>query len=440
MQSTFERGRLDQADYVENFQELHPPLDQHEAKIEADRCYFCHDAPCMQACPTSIDIPLFIRQISTGNPKGSAKTIFDSNILGGMCARVCPTETLCEEVCVREVAEGKPVRIGELQTLCHRPFDRRRTSIPTNAQLRLASGWRLSALDQRALPVPTNSLRLGHSITLFDERKKLGGLNEHGIASYKTVDNFAAREVDFVLSIGGIEVRTETKLGRDMQLEELKKAFDAVFLGLGLGGVNRLDNEGMALEGVIDAVSYIEQIRQADDLASLEDRQANCRHRRRHDRYRHCHSSKLLGAEEVTIAYRRGQERMNASAFEQDLAQTRGVSIRTHLQPVRAVIGMMATFEVSSWNIPKMVKMGLLAPAKRSFFLPTCCFWRSAKPMLAILAGICKCAVDGSKPTISAAPAILKSGLAAIASLVAKISLLPLLKTARSLHNRFTPR
>src|SRR6188472_489683 len=108
-------GRLSPGEYAHNFSDLHPPLDHHEALVESDRCYFCYDAPCMNACPTSIDIPLFIREISTGNPLGSAKTIFDQNILGGMCARVCPTETLCEEVCVREKAEGKPVKIGMLQ-------------------------------------------------------------------------------------------------------------------------------------------------------------------------------------------------------------------------------------------------------------------------------------------------------------------------------------
>src|SRR6476620_12283012 len=108
-------GRLQPEDYGRNFSDLHEPFDKHEALVESDRCYFCYDAPCMTACPTSIDIPLFIRQISTGNPLGSAKTIFDQNILGGMCARVCPTETLCEEACVRETAEGKPVQIGRLQ-------------------------------------------------------------------------------------------------------------------------------------------------------------------------------------------------------------------------------------------------------------------------------------------------------------------------------------
>ena len=107
--------RLSKAEYAANFADLHPPLGHHEALVESDRCYFCYDAPCMQACPTSIDIPLFIRQIQAGHAKSAAKTIFDQNIFGGMCARVCPTETLCEEVCVRQVAEGKPVKIGLLQ-------------------------------------------------------------------------------------------------------------------------------------------------------------------------------------------------------------------------------------------------------------------------------------------------------------------------------------
>ena len=107
--------RIESNSYVKNFDDVHKPLNSHEAFVAADRCYFCYDAPCVVACPTEIDIPLFIRQISTGTPKEAAKTIFAQNILGGMCARVCPTETLCEEACVREAAEGKPVEIGKLQ-------------------------------------------------------------------------------------------------------------------------------------------------------------------------------------------------------------------------------------------------------------------------------------------------------------------------------------
>ena len=155
-------ARLPPAQYAENFSDLHPPLDHHEALVESDRCYFCYDAPCMNACPTSIDIPLFIRQISTGNPLGSAKTIFDQNILGGMCARVCPTETLCEEVCVREVAEGKPVQIGRLQRYAtdvamargqavlsaapRRPASRSPWSAPARPGLPARIGWPCTAM------------------------------------------------------------------------------------------------------------------------------------------------------------------------------------------------------------------------------------------------------------------------------------------------------
>ncbi len=177
-------GRLQQQEYQDNFADLHPPLTRHEARIEADRCYFCFDAPCITACPTTIDIPLFIREISAGNPTGAAKTIFDQNILGGMCARVCPTETLCEEVCVRQVAEGKPVKIGELQRYAtdvamaagDHPYARAKSSgkkvaIVGSGPAGLACAHRL-AMN-------------GHAVTVFEARDKAGGLNEYGIAAYK---------------------------------------------------------------------------------------------------------------------------------------------------------------------------------------------------------------------------------------------------------------
>ena len=148
-------GRLSPDAYADNFSDLHPPLDHHEALVEADRCYFCYDAPCMQACPTSIDIPMFIRQISTGNPIGSAKTIFDQNILGGMCARVCPTETLCEEVCVREIAEGKPVQIGRLQRYATDIAMARRQAVLRARRTDRQEGSPSSAPGRPALPPRT---------------------------------------------------------------------------------------------------------------------------------------------------------------------------------------------------------------------------------------------------------------------------------------------
>ena len=149
-------GRLTSAEYAENFADLHPPLSTHEAFVEAERCYFCHDAPCQTACPTSIDIAMFIRQIAAGNVQGAAETIFSQNILGGMCARVCPTETLCEEACVREAAEGKPVKIGLLQRYAtDAPDGLRQDAVPTGAATVSASPW--SEPARRASPAPISS-------------------------------------------------------------------------------------------------------------------------------------------------------------------------------------------------------------------------------------------------------------------------------------------
>ena len=199
--------RLPSGQVAENFATYMPAYAAHEARVAADRCYFCHDAPCMTACPTAIDIPLFIRQIATGTPDAAAKTIFAQNIMGGMCARVCPTETLCEEVCVREVAEGKPVEIGRLQRFATdslmakgvHPFTR---AADTGKRVAVvgAGPAGLSCAHRLALH--------GHTVTVYDRKPKAGGLNEYGIAAYKSTDDFAAREVEWLLKIGGVTLQT----------------------------------------------------------------------------------------------------------------------------------------------------------------------------------------------------------------------------------------
>jgi glutamate synthase (NADPH/NADH) small chain len=329
-------GRLPPADYAENFSDLHPPLDRHEALVEADRCYFCYDAPCMQACPTSIDIPMFIRQIATGNPLGSARTIFDQNILGGMCARVCPVETLCEEACVREEAEGKPVQIGRLQRYAtdvamaeEKQFYER--AAPTGKRVAVVGA------GPAGLACAHRLSRHGHEVTLFEARPKGGGLNEYGIAAYKTTGGFAQDEVDYVLDIGGIEIEYGKALGRDISLAELAAGYDAVFLGLGLAGINALGAEGEEAEGVENAVEFIATLRQASDLAGLPVGRRVVVIGGGMTAIDVAVQSKLLGAEEVTICYRRGQESMNASGFEQDLAAANGVTIRHWLQPKRVI-------------------------------------------------------------------------------------------------------
>lgn len=324
-------GRLSAQEIAANFSDLHPAYDPHEAHVAADRCYFCHDAPCITACPTDIDIPLFIRQIATGQPEAAARTIFEQNIMGGMCARVCPTETLCEEACVREAAEGKPVEIGRLQrhatdALMARqghPFSRvaetgKRIAVVGAGPAGLACAHRLAMK--------------GHAVTIFEARAKPGGLNEYGLAAYKTTDHFAAREVDWLLGIGGITIEYGKALGTDLSLEDLQTDHDAVFLGIGLGAVNALGLDGDDAAG--NAVDFIAGLRQAQDLAEVPVGRNVVVIGGGMTAIDAAVQSKLLGAETVTLAYRRGRDRMGASVFEQNLAATKGVRVVTNVMPV----------------------------------------------------------------------------------------------------------
>ena len=215
-------GRLTEEKIAANFADMHPPLTPSEAIIDADRCYFCYDAPCTTACPTGIDIPGFIQKIRSGNLKGSAHTILSENIMGGMCARVCPTEVLCEEACVRNTHEDRPVRIGLLQRYATDPIFENNTPLFERAP---ATGRKVAVVGggPAGLSCAHRLAMLGHAVTVFEPKEKLGGLNEYGIAAYKTPDEFAAREVEYILSIGGIEVRHGVSLGRDLSLAELRK-------------------------------------------------------------------------------------------------------------------------------------------------------------------------------------------------------------------------
>ena len=337
-------GRLDADAYTAQFSDLHPPLDVHEALVAADRCYFCHDAPCITACPTDIDIPLFIRQIATGTPDAAAKTILSQNIMGGMCARVCPTEQLCEQACVREVAEGKPVKIGELQRYATdhlqakgvHPFER---AAPTGKRVAVVGA------GPAGLSCAHRAAMMGHDVTVFDARPKPGGLNEYGIATYKTPDGFAQAEVDWLLKIGGITVQNNAALGAAMTLDSLRADYDAVFLGMGLGGVNALGAEGEDKAGVLDAVDFIADLRQASDVAAVPIGRDVVVIGGGMTAIDAAIQAKLLGALNVTLVYRRGRDRMNASVFEQDLAASKGVRIVTHATPV-AVIGNGAVREI----------------------------------------------------------------------------------------------
>lgn len=337
-------ARLSAAEIADNFGDLHAPFDAHEATVAADRCYFCFDAPCMTACPTSIDIPQFIREIQGGHAESAAKTILNQNILGGMCARVCPTETLCEEVCVREVAEGKPVEIGRLQRYATdllieqdvHPFTR---AASTGKKIAVvgAGPAGLAAAHRLAMK--------GHDVVVYEAKSKAGGLNEFGIAAYKSTNDFAAREVDWLLQIGGISIEYDKGFGKGLTLEGLKADHDAVFLSIGLAGVNALRTEGEDKEGVRDAVSFIEDLRQADDLTELSVGRNVVVIGGGMTAVDAAVQSKLLGAENVTIAYRRDRGAMGASRFEQDLAASKGVKLMFNVMP-KAIHGNGASAEI----------------------------------------------------------------------------------------------
>ncbi len=325
-------GRLSADLLTAGFADLHAPLDRHEAHVAADRCYFCYDAPCMTACPTGIDIPLFIRQISTGTPEAAARTILESNILGGMCARVCPTEDLCEGACVREAAEGKPVEIGRLQRYATDTVLTRQGHPFTRAA---ETGKRVAVVGAgpAGLSCAHRLAMLGHAVTLYDARPKAGGLNEYGIAAYKSTDGFAQREVAWLLGIGGITLDAGKVLGGELSLDTLSDEFDAVFLGVGLGGVNALGIDGDDHDGVRDAVSFIAELRQSTDLSALPVGRNVVVIGGGMTAVDAAVQSKLLGAESVTIAYRRGREAMGASRYEQDLAASHGVRILFNVKP-----------------------------------------------------------------------------------------------------------
>ncbi len=327
-----EPGRLSADQISQNFADLHPPLSGHEALVAADRCYFCHDAPCVTACPTDIDIPMFIRQIAAGRPREAGKTILDQNILGGMCARVCPTETLCEEACVRETAEGEPVIIGRLQRFATDAVMAADGHPYTRAP---ASGRSVGVVGAgpAGLACAHRLAMHGHDVALYDARPKGGGLNEYGIAAYKTVDDFAAAELDWLLPIGGIDLKTDQRLGADLSLADLQGRHDAVVLAIGLDGTNNLGIPGADARHVEDAVDFIAQVRQDDrdaipvgrDIVVVGGGMTAIDA---------AVQAKFLGAETVTIAYRRGRDQMGASRYEQDLATSKGVTIRENLAPI----------------------------------------------------------------------------------------------------------
>lgn len=325
-------GRLPAEQLAQNFGDIAPALTRQQALLAAQRCFYCYDAPCTVACPTSIDIPSFIKRVTTDNLKGAATDILSANILGGSCARVCPTEILCEGACVRNKDDDKPVQIGALQRYSTdwvyrdgvQLFER---APPTGRKVAVVGAGPAGLSCAHALA------RHGHEVTIFESQAKPGGLNEYGIAAYK-VPGFAQAEVEWLLSIGGICVEHGRELGRNLGLDDLKRDFDAVFLGLGLGSVNALGVPGEHLEGVRNAVDFIAELRQSDNLSRLPVGRRVVVIGGGNTAIDAAIQSRRLGAEEVTLVYRRGVGTMGATVVEQAFARDEGVRIVHWARPV----------------------------------------------------------------------------------------------------------
>jgi glutamate synthase (NADPH/NADH) small chain len=322
---------------AEQFTDLAPPLTARQAAIEAARCLYCYDAPCTRICPSEIDVASFIRNIHDHNINGAAHGILKQNILGGSCARVCPTEILCEDACVRNHdEEGQPVKIGLLQrhaldhaSFAAHPFQRAPLTGKTIAIVGAGPAG-LSCAHRLAM--------LGNDVVIFEAREKSGGLNEYGIAKYKLTGDFAQQEVDFLLSIGGIEVRHGRILGENLTLQELHAQYDAVFLGLGLNASRQLGLTGEDAPGLMAAVDYIAALRQAEDLAALPVPKRAIVIGAGNTAIDMAVQIKRLGAEDVTLVYRRGFESMTATHHEQDIAKANFVRMRTWAAPMEVLL------------------------------------------------------------------------------------------------------
>ncbi len=347
-----EIGQLSAEHLVSSFSDLHEPLNSMQATVESERCLFCFDAPCTEACPTGIDIPGFIRKISTGNLRGAASTILSENIMGGTCANVCPVEELCEQVCVKNTSEHKPVTIGRLQRFATDYLFQTRKQPFTRAPV---TGRHIAVVGAgpAGLSCAPRLAMYGHEVSIFEARPKPGGLNEYGIAAYKMLNDRAAREVDFILGIGGINIKTGKSLGIDFSLARIRREFDAVFLGLGHNAVNQLDLDHEDADGIGNAVDFISRVRQ-EELHNLPVGRKIVVIGGGNTAIDIAVQMRKLGAEYVTLVYRRGLKEMGATDFEQEVAKTNGVLIKTWASPYRINVGedgvSSVTFEYTEIN------------------------------------------------------------------------------------------
>jgi glutamate synthase (NADPH/NADH) small chain len=327
--------KLGPAAAAANLSDIAPAYNAQEALVEANRCLFCFDAPCIQACPTGINIPSFIRKIANGNLKGAARTILSANILGASCARVCPTAVLCEGACVVLDRDGEAVKIGRLQRYATDPvFENPRAILKPSAK---KSGKRVAIIGggPAGLGCAAELAQMGHTAVIFEKNPRAGGLNTYGIAYYKMTPEVSLAEVEAVRGLG-VEVRCGTEVGRDVSIAELQKTFDAIFVGIGLGRGPRMNIPGEDLPEVLDALRFIEQVHtQALHEVAVGTRVAVIGGG--NTAIDAVTQAKRLGAEKAVHIYRRMQEEMPAYKFEQELAKSDGAEMLFRTLPLEVL-------------------------------------------------------------------------------------------------------
>ena len=328
-------NKLSSQQYAENFSDIHPPFETYNAaQVEANRCLFCYDAPCIKSCPTGINVPKFIKQITTDNIKGSAHTIFLSNIMGAGCSKVCPVEKLCEGSCVFNLMDEPPIPIAKLQRYSTeiamknnwQLFKRKKLDTSNNSPSGDGGKIAIVGAGPAGLSCAHVLSREGIDVTIYEKESKGGGLMTYGIAAYKVTPQFCEDEVNYILSLGGIEIKYNQELGKNISLAELQKNYDAVYLGIGVGLARQLDIPGEDLEGVEDAIKFIYDLRDkgfsaipvGDKVAVIGMGMTAIDA---------ATQAKRLGAKEVTMLYRRTQDEMPCTQHELDIAMLDGCKI-----------------------------------------------------------------------------------------------------------------
>ena len=319
----------------QNFAELNPPLSQAEAVFEANRCLYCYDAPCTHACPTHIDVPSFIKKIASGNLHGSARVIFDANPIGASCARVCPVEVLCEGACVEKTLMDKPIEIGRLQRYATDYAINKGRQIFEKGE---SNGKSVGIIGSgpAGLSCATYLARLGYDVTIYEKKSLAGGLDTYGMAEYKMSQKDSLDEVAAVGKLG-VEFRLNCEIGSDVLFEDLQKNYDSVFVGVGLGATNDLNIKGEDLDGVMDALYFIEKIK-TRDWKSVPIGKIVAVIGAGNTAIDAVTQAKRLGAERVFLIYRRTEKDISAYDYEYELAKKDGIEFVWQTSPI-AILG-----------------------------------------------------------------------------------------------------